>query len=72
MTLNISQETMAKAVANARAQGLDVDGYLRRLMTYDEEQRDSAAAVEEGIQEAEAGRVRPAREALAQLGVKLG
>jgi predicted transcriptional regulator len=72
MILNISEETKAQVIANARAQGLDVDEYLRQLMEDSEEQRAFAVAVEQGLQDAEAGRVRPAREALAQLGAKLG
>ena len=31
MTLEISEETKVRVLANARAQGLDVDDYLRRL-----------------------------------------
>jgi predicted transcriptional regulator len=72
MVLNISEETKAQVLANARAQGLDVDDYLRQLMEDSEEQRAFALAVEQGLQDAEAGRVRPAREALGQLGAKLG
>jgi hypothetical protein len=37
-----------------------------------EQQSDFASAVEEGLGDVEAGRVRPAREALSQLGAKLG
>jgi predicted transcriptional regulator len=72
MTLEISEETKARVLANARAQGLEVDDYLRRLMLEDEQQSDFASAIEQGLADVEAGRVRPAREALSQLGGKLG
>jgi predicted transcriptional regulator len=51
---------------------LEVDDYLRRLMLEDEQQSDFASAIEQGLADVEAGRVRPAREALSQLGAKLG
>jgi predicted transcriptional regulator len=72
MTLEISEETKVRVLANARAQGLEVDDYLRWLMVAAEEQSDFVFAVEEGLADVEAGRVRPAREALSQLGAKLG
>jgi hypothetical protein len=72
MTLEISEETQVRVLANARAQGLDVDDYLRRLMLEAEEQSDFVSAVGEGLADVESGRVRPSREALSQLGAKLG
>ena len=72
MTLEISEETKARVLANARAQGLKVEDYLRRLMLEAEERSDFVSAVEEGLADVEAGRVRPAREALGELGAKLG
>jgi predicted transcriptional regulator len=72
MTLEISEETKVRVLANARAQGLGVDDYLRRLMLEAEEQSDFVSAIEEGLVDVEAGRVRPARETLNQLGAKLG
>ena len=72
MTLEVSEETKVRVLANARAQGLDVDDYPRRLMREAEQQSDFVSAIEEGLADAEAGRVRPAREALSQLGAKLG
>ena len=72
MTLEISEETKVRVLANARARGLEVDDYLRRLMLEAEEQSDFVSAVEEGLADVEAGRVRPMREALSQLGAKLG
>jgi predicted transcriptional regulator len=72
MTLEISEETKARMLANARAQGLEVDDYLRRLMLEAEEHGDFVSAVEEGLADVELGRVRPAREALSELGAKLG
>ena len=72
MTLEISEETRVRVLANARAQGLEVDDYLRRLMLEAEEQSDFVAAVEQGLADVEGGRVRPAREALRELGAKLG
>jgi hypothetical protein len=72
MTLEISEETKARLLANARAQGMDVDDYVRRLMLEAERQSDFVSAVEEGLGDVEGGRVRPAREALSQLGAKLG
>ena len=72
MTLEVSEETKLRVLANARAQGLEVDDYLRRLMLEAEQQSDFVSAVEEGLLDVEAGRVRPAREALSQLGAKLG
>jgi predicted transcriptional regulator len=72
MTLEISEETKVRVLANARAQGLGVDDYLRRLMLEAEEQSDFVSAVEEGLADVEGGRVCPAREALSQLGAKLG
>jgi predicted transcriptional regulator len=72
MALEISEETKARVLANAQAQGLDGDGYVRRLMLEEERQSDFVSAVEEGLRDVEGGRVRPAREALSQLGAKLG
>jgi predicted transcriptional regulator len=72
MTLEVSEETKVRVLANARAQGLEVDDYLRRLMREAEQQSDFVSAIEEGLADVEAGRVRPAREALSQLGAKLG
>jgi predicted transcriptional regulator len=72
MNMEISEDTKVRMLANARAKGLDVDDYLRRLMLEAEEQSDFVSAVEEGLADIEAGRVRPAREALGQLGAKLG
>ena len=72
MKLKISEETKARVLANARSQGLEVDDYLRRLMLEAEEQGDFVSAIEEGLADVEGGRVRPAREALSELGAKLG
>ena len=72
MTLEISEETKVRVLANAQAQGLEVDDYLRRLMLEAEEQSDFVSAVEEGLADVERGRIRPMREALSQLGAKLG
>ena len=72
MTLEISEETKLRVLANARAQGLDVDDYVQRLMLEAERQSDFVSAVELGLEDVEGGRVRPAREALSQLGAKLG
>jgi hypothetical protein len=72
MTLEISEETKVRVLANARAQGLEVDDYLQRLMLEAEEPIDFVFAVEEGFADVEGGRVRPAREAFSQLGAKLG
>lgn len=72
MNLEISEETKVRVLANARAQGLEVDDYLLRLMLEAEEQSDFVSAVEEGLGDVEGGRVRPMREALSQLGAKLG
>ena len=72
MTLEISEETKVRVLANARAQGLEVDDYLRRLMLEAEEQSDFVPAVEEGLADVEGRRIHPAREALSQLGAKLG
>ena len=72
MTLEISEETKVRVLANARARGLEVDDYLRRLMLEAEAQSNFVSAVEEGLADVEAGRVRPMREALSQLGAKLG
>ena len=72
MTLEISAETKDRVLANARAHGLEVDEYLRRLMLEAEEQNDFVSAVEEGLADVEGGQVRPAREALSQLGARLG
>ena len=72
MTLEVSEETKVRVLANGRAQGLEVDDYLRRLMREAEQQSDFVSAIEEGLADVEAGRVRPAREALSQLGAKLG
>lgn len=72
MALEVFEETKVRVLANARAQGLEVDDYLRRLMLEAGEQNDFVSAVEEGLADVEAGRVRPAREALSHLGAKLG
>jgi predicted transcriptional regulator len=72
MSLEISDDTKVRVLANARAQGLEVDDYLRRLMLDVEERTDFVSAVGEGIADVEGGRVRPMREALGQLGAKLG
>jgi predicted transcriptional regulator len=72
MTLEISEETKLRVLANAQAQGLDVDDYVQRLMLEAERQSDFVSAVELGLEDVEGGRVRPAREALSQLGAKLG
>ena len=72
MTLEISEETKVRVLANAQAQGLEVDEYLRQLMLQAEEQSDFVGAVEEGLVDVEGGRIRPMREALSQLGAKLG
>jgi predicted transcriptional regulator len=72
MALEISEETKARVLANAQAQGLEVDDYLRRLMLEAEEQNDFASAIEEGLADVKSGRLHPAREALSQLGAKLG
>ena len=72
MTLEVSEETKVRVLANARAQGLEVDDYLRRLMLEAEEQSDFISAVEEGLADVEGGRIRPMREGLSQLGAKLG
>ena len=72
MTLEISEDTKARVLANAQARGLDVDDYLRRLMLEAEERSEFVSAVEEGLADVEGGRIRPMREALSQLGAKLG
>jgi hypothetical protein len=72
MTLEISEETKLRVLANAQAQGLDVDDYVQRLMLEAERRSDFVSAVELGLEDVEGGRVRPAREALSQLGAKLG
>jgi predicted transcriptional regulator len=72
MTLEISEETKLRVLANARAQGLEVDEYLKRLMLEAEQQSDFVSAVEEGLRDVESGRVHPAREPLSHLAAKLG
>ncbi len=72
MTLEISEETKVRVLANARAQGLEADDYLQRLMREADERSDFVSAVEEGLADADGGRIRPVREALSQLGAKLG
>jgi hypothetical protein len=72
MSLEISEETEGRVLANARAQGMEVDDYLRQLMLEAEQRVDFVSTVEEGLADVESGRVRPAREALSQLGTKLG
>jgi predicted transcriptional regulator len=72
VSLEISEETKVRVLANARARGLEADDYLRRLMLEAEEQSDFVSAIEEGLADVEGGRVRPMREALGQLGAKLG
>jgi hypothetical protein len=72
VSLEISEETRVRVLANARARGLEVDDYLRRLMLEAEEQSDFVSAIEEGLADVEGVRVRPMREALGQLGAKLG
>jgi hypothetical protein len=72
VSLEISEETKVRVLANARARGLEVDDYLRRLMLEAEEQSDFVSAIEEGLADVEGVRVRPMREALSQLGAKLG
>ena len=72
MNLEISDETKARVLASARAKGLEVDDYLRRLMLEAEEQSDFVSAMEGGLADVEGGRVRLMREALSQLGAKLG
>jgi predicted transcriptional regulator len=72
VSLEISEETKVRVLANARARGLEADDYLRRLMLEAEEQSDFVSAIEEGLADVEGGRVRPMREALSQLGAKLG
>ena len=72
MTLEISEETKIRVLANARAQGLAVDDYLRRLMVEAEQQSDFVSAVQEGLADMESGRVRPPHEAPGQLGAKIG
>ena len=46
--------------------------YLRRLILEAGEQNDFVSAVEQGLADVEAGRVRHAREALNHLGANLG
>lgn len=70
MSLEISAETEAQLLQNARAQGLEVEDYLRWLMA--EEQADFISSVEEGLRDVDAGRIHPARQALSDLGSKLG
>ena len=70
MSFEISVETHAMILRNAAAQGMDVDTYLRALMAGDADE--FVAAVNAGLSDIDAGRVRPAREALAELGAKLG
>lgn len=70
MPLEISAETQEMLTRNTQAQGLDVETYLRRLIAAEE--ADFASLVEEGLRDVKAGRIRPAREALAELGTKLG
>lgn len=72
MNLEVSTQTGAQVLDNARAQGMSVDDYLQQLMAETVEEQAFVAAVEEGLRDEEAGRVRPAREALAELGAKLG
>lgn len=70
MPLGISAETQEMLTRNAEAQGLDVETYLRRLIAAAE--ADFVSIVEEGLRDVKAGRIRPAREAFAELGTKLG
>jgi hypothetical protein len=68
--LEISPETEAQLLENARAQGLNVEAYLRWLMA--EEQAEFISTVEEGLRDVDAGQLHPARQALSELGTKLG
>ena len=72
VSLEISEETKVRVLANARARGLEADDYLRRLMLEAKEQSDFVSAIEEGLADVEGGRGRPMREALSQLGANLG
>ena len=70
MSLDISLETQEILAQNARAQGLEIEPYLRWLMAANRDE--FVACIEEGLRDLEAGRLQPAREALATLGTKLG
>jgi hypothetical protein len=49
MTLEISEVTKDRVLANAQTQGLDVDDYLQRLMREAERQSDFVSAVEKSL-----------------------
>lgn len=62
MSLEVSAETEVLLTRNARESGLSVDDYLQHLMQ--QETHDFVSAIEQGLDDVAAGRVRPAREAL--------
>jgi hypothetical protein len=70
MNLDISRKIREQLLQNAHAHGLSIDGYLQLIM--EEQQREFIAAVEEGVRDMQEGKVRPAREALTDLGKKRG
>lgn len=72
MALDLSPETEAQIIAEAEASGLTVDQFLRELLARTEDDPELIAAVEEAFCDVEAGRVRPAREAMMELGAKPG
>jgi len=69
MSLDISLETQEILAQNAKAQGLEIEAYLRWLMAANRDE--FVASVEEGLRDVDARRLQPTREALASLGTKL-
>ena len=87
MTISISPELEAQIQKKAMAEGMSVDAYVERLIREDEDWQEGVSnpldetdpefadireAVMEGMEQAEAGQSRPAKEVFAELRAKHG
>lgn len=73
MTVTLSDETLRTAEALAAARGhANVGEYLKALVEADQERAATLAAIREGLAQADAGQMRPLREAMADIARKRG
>lgn len=73
MTITLPDETMRTAEAQAAAGGYaSVGEYLQSLVEADRDRAATLAAIREGLAQANAGQMRPVREAMADIARRAG
>jgi predicted transcriptional regulator len=72
ITIRLPDDLAARVRSHVDKQGGNLDGFVSDTMAERLDELETAASVRRGLEDAAAGRIRPAREAIRQLAQSLG